>query len=124
VLGLAVLVTFVIARFAAFVASLRRVIGERFGLGIATILLGGVIAILTLAPQLAALVFWPAPYAAVIVVLDVIPLVAAWRREHAAAQGSDDEARAGRIVAAILPLAILDAGRLIVVLLTAWMTAD
>jgi hypothetical protein len=123
VLGLFVLVLIIAARFVAFVWAIRRVVVDRFGLGITAVFVGGALAALTLAPQLAALVFWPFAYAGLVVVLDVVPVVVAWRREHAAAQGSEDEARASRIVRDLLPLAILDAGRLILVALIEWLNA-
>ncbi len=113
-IGLIVLFAFVTARLVAFVWALPRLVSERFAIGIAAILAAEcVFAVVSLAPQTATLVVWPTAYAGAVVALDVVPLVVAWRREHAAAQGSDDEARAERIVRDVLPLALLDAARLI-----------
>lgn len=123
-IGQLFVVAFTVVRFAALAWAVRGVVTERFVLGMATIGVRGALAVVFLVPAITMLVPWPAAFVALFLALDAAPLIVAWRREHHAAQGSEDEARAGRIVSDVLPLSLLDAGNLVVELLAAWVAAD
>jgi hypothetical protein len=124
VLGLALLILFAGLRLAAFVVALRRVVVERFALGIVGILVGGALAFASLLPATAAYLMPPAVSASAVVITSVVPIAVAWRTGHHAPAGSDAEAGAGRTVRDVLPLALLDLARFIIIGFATWLLAD